>query len=325
MILSTSVYLTALLKPMLKEQERYQQKELPTPLEVNFAAIPEVLRQYPSWVVWQYRLIKGEITKPPVNLRTDRLASVTNPASWVSFEEARKAYTHGGYAGIGFVLTRQAGIVGIDIDHCIHNGEIDQDTKESITLLATYTERSPSGKGIRLFLKGSLPGPYRRKGHIELYQDGRYLTVTGQRIEGTPDTLSFSQEILSRFYNHIFQPEDDDRKKEYLIGSDKKPHRRLSDEQVLEKALRAKNGSLFQRYFAGDSSLWEGGEAKHPSRSEADFALCLMLLYWTNGDSVQADRLFRQSGLMREKWDRPTGALTYGEKTITEASRRRRQ
>ncbi len=310
---------------MLKEQERYQQLELPTPLEVNFAAIPEALQQYSSWVVWQYRLIKGEITKPPVNPRTGKLASVTNPASWVSFEEARKAYLHSRYAGIGFVLTGKAGIVGIDIDHCIHNGEIDQETKEIITLLSTYTERSPSGKGIRLFLKGSLPGPYRRKGHIELYQDGRYLTVTGQRIEGTSETLSSSQKIINRFYNHIFQPEDNDLKKEYLIDSDKKPHRRLSDGQVLEKALRAKNASLFKRYFAGDRSLWEGREAKHPSRSEADFALCLMLLYWTNGDSVQADRLFRQSGLMREKWDRPTGALTYGEKTISEAARLRRR
>ena len=94
----------------------------------------------------------------------------------------------------------------------------------------------------------------------------------------------------------------------------------LSDTAVLEKAYKAKNTANFKRHFEGDYSLWEGKGAKHKSHSEADFELVLLLLYWTNNDTAQVDRLFRQSGLMREKWDRPVKASeTYGERIISDA------
>jgi putative DNA primase/helicase len=89
---------------------------------------------------------------------------------------------------------------------------------------------------------------------------------------------------------------------------------------VLQKALKAKNAENFKRYYHGDTSLWEGAGAKHHSQSEADFTLVLMLLYWTNKDPTQVDRLFRQSGLMRSKWDRPIKSNeTYGERIIKDA------
>ncbi|SRR6266567_3704371 len=96
--------------------------------------------------------------------------------------------------------------------------------------------------------------------------------------------------------------------------------REQTDEAIIRKALAAKNGQTFQRYYEGDTSLWEGG--KHRSQSEADYQLCLYLLYWS-GDVAQADRLFRQSGLMRDKWDRPLrGTLTYGQFTLTNAAQK---
>ncbi len=96
-----------------------------------------------------------------------------------------------------------------------------------------------------------------------------------------------------------------------------------SDETVLHKALQAKNGQNFRHYYHGDTSLWEGKGARHASQSEADFTLVLMLLYWTNKDATQVDRLFRQSELMRDKWDRPVKAgETYGERIIKDAMRK---
>jgi putative DNA primase/helicase len=93
-----------------------------------------------------------------------------------------------------------------------------------------------------------------------------------------------------------------------------------TDEEVLEKAYHAKNGQNFKRHFEGDYSLWEGAGARHKSHSNADFELVLLLLYWTNNDTAQVDRLFRQSGLMREKWDRKIkGNETYGERIIKDA------
>ena len=84
-----------------------------------------------------------------------------------------------------------SGIVGIDLDHCIADGVISEEAQEIISSLHTYTELSPSGTGIRLLMHGSLPGLYRRRGTIEMYETSRYLTITGHKIEGTPETLHY--------------------------------------------------------------------------------------------------------------------------------------
>ena len=86
----------------------------------------------------------------------------------------------------------------------------------------------------------------------------------------------------------------------------------LSDDSVIAKASEAKNGEKFCR-------LWSGDITGYPSHSEADAALASMLAFWCGGDAGQIDRLFRQSGLMREKWDELRGADTYGNLTIAKA------
>lgn len=89
----------------------------------------------------------------------------------------------------------------------------------------------------------------------------------------------------------------------------------LSDDELLERAMRS--NKKFRK-------LWEGEwERDYPSQSEADLALCAMLAYWTGGDWERVDRLFRRSGLYREKWDEVHSAdgRTYGELTIHKAIR----
>lgn len=86
----------------------------------------------------------------------------------------------------------------------------------------------------------------------------------------------------------------------------------LDDQALIRKAQQAKGGGAF-------SELWAGGLAGYKSHSEADIALCNALAWWTNGDAERVDRLFRQSGLMREKWDRRQSGSTYGAITIQSA------
>ena len=86
----------------------------------------------------------------------------------------------------------------------------------------------------------------------------------------------------------------------------------LSDDEILDRAPNAVNGQKFTRLFNGDTSA-------HPSQSEADLALCDMLAFWTGRDADQMDRLFRQSGLYRKKWDERRGRDTYGNLTIQKA------
>jgi primase-polymerase (primpol)-like protein len=84
----------------------------------------------------------------------------------------------------------------------------------------------------------------------------------------------------------------------------------LSDDDLIDRAKRARNGDRFTRLWAGNLSDYGG------DHSRADAALCCMLAFWSNGDSDRIDRLFRRSGLMRDKWDRRSGETTYGALTI---------
>lgn len=69
----------------------------------------------------------------------------------------------------------------------------------------------------------------------------------------------------------------------------------LSDESIIEKSAKSKQGEKF-------SALWNG--EFETSHSEADQALCAVLAFWCGGDTEQMDRLFRKSKLYREKWER---------------------
>jgi len=88
----------------------------------------------------------------------------------------------------------------------------------------------------------------------------------------------------------------------------------LTDEEVLERATNSKSGETIRALLDGDSSLWTSRGSRYPSQSEADMGLCFYLGFWTGGDPERMDRLFRDSGLMREKWDRQHygNGATYG-------------
>ena len=83
---------------------------------------------------------------------------------------------------------------------------------------------------------------------------------------------------------------------------------------IVKAACNAKNGAKFRELYAGSYSKTEYG-----SPSEADMALCNMLAFWTGCDADKMDAIFRQSGLMREKWDRRQSGSTYGALTIQKA------
>lgn len=303
---------------------------IPEPLPVDIDNIPERLRRYDHFVLWQYAIVDDELKKPPFDPKTGRRASVRRPDTWGSFADAQNAYATGHFAGIGIVLTADMGIVGIDIDHCIVAGQLTDEARAIITALDSYTEASPSagqetGGGAHIFVAAKKPGILTRRGNVEMYEDMRYLTVTGHRIANTPREVQPRHRELYSVYHRIFHLDSKEQVQENTGGGvGQRPTMRYllsrSDATVLHKALQAKNGDNFRRYFNGDTSLWEGAGARHQSQSEADFTLVLMLLYWTNRDSTQVDRLFRQSGLMREKWTRAvTGSETYGERIIKDA------
>jgi hypothetical protein len=120
------------------------------------------------------------------------------------------------------------------------------------------------------------------------------VTLTGHTLaESTPDICDAHPGGIEATYSLMFPP------KASNPGSKPEPHSvDVDDAALLERARGAANGEKFSRLWAGDTSGYGDDD------SAADDALCCLLAYWTGGDAARMDRLFRQSALMRDKWDR---------------------
>ena len=137
---------------------------------VNIDSIPEELTQWDQWVNWKIEIRDGKKTKIPVNPNTGKYASTSDSSTWGTFEEAIEGLEKHRVNGIGFVLTADDPFVGGDLDHCLdlETGEMEERASEIIGGVVTYTEKSPSGEGLRFIAKGKLPGPRTRNGPAEL-------------------------------------------------------------------------------------------------------------------------------------------------------------
>src|SRR5262249_30302265 len=274
------------------------------------------LKTIPAWVTWRYELSEKEKwTKVPYQQDGKTHAKTTDPETWTSFERVIGRYEHGRLCapctevdGIGFVLGGH-GIVGVDLDHCYNpkTKSFEQWATKIIARLNSYTEASPSGTGVRILLKGKLPTGGRKKGNIEIYSTGRYLTITGRVLQNNCSIESRQAEIDAFLQEH-FPPEAKPKSNSAVDGNGAW---HPSDDELLQRAFAAKNGDKLKRLFEGDTS-------KYPSQSEADLGLCSLFAFWA-ADEAQLDRLFRRSGLMRDKWDEKHGDTTYGERTISKA------
>lgn len=282
-------------------------------------SFPKELTALPQWICWRLEPDPkgGRPRKVPYDPKTGRKGSSTNPQAWGTLAQAEAARAKYLFTGVGFVFTREAGLVGVDIDHCRApaTGEMNDTARAVMEKYPTYTEISPSGEGLHLFYRGAMPGKGNRNSRteVEMYEAGRYFTMTGNRPDGTPDAIADGAEALSWIHETYVA-----RKRREKAARIPRPPVRLTDEEVLEKARTSANGDAF-------TDLWEGRwQEKYGSQSEADLALCRALAFWTGKDTAQMDRLFRQSALLREKWDRVHHAdgATYGQETIRQAVER---
>jgi primase-polymerase (primpol)-like protein len=295
--------------------------------------LPDEVTEREQWVCWRVQQRGGKETKVPINPHTGSFGSATNPDSWASFETAREYATEGAAEGLGFVFTGDDPLVGVDLDTCRvpETGTLTDEATDIVERLASYTEVSPSGTGVHVLALGGLPGDRNRKDWVEMYDDARFFTVTGDHLDGTPVTVESRTPAIGSVHAEFVagkqEPTDEDdsgstrETTEEPTGaadesetSDQEKDEEddgLSDEEVVDRAHAAANGEKFER-------LWRGQTTGYDSHSEADMGLCALLAFWTGGDETQIDRLFRESGLMREKWDERHFAdgSTYGEKTI---------
>ncbi len=303
----------------MREQSPQVQQAMERVLPVDFTQLPEELRNYRNWVGWTYTLDeKDDLKKPPINPRTGNPASITNPDTWGYLADAKRAYQKWHLAGVGIVLTDELGLVGLDFDGYVKDGVIDPRVAHAIPLLNTYFEYSPSGNGLRGFFFGVISGEKRKneKAHVEMYSSKRYFTITGQRVQFASQTVSSNQQHIDRVYKWFFpqKPVQEPRQNHVKRVQYPEGTNLLAADDIIRIASDPRNDPMFYRYYNGDSSLW-----MNTTKSNADFIFCLKLAFWTHGDEMLIDEIFRKSRMFDAKWDRPTGNTTYGKMTIKKA------
>jgi putative DNA primase/helicase len=273
--------------------------------------VPSELTQHKQWVLWRRVQVNGRTTKMPISPWSGKAAACDKPQTWTTFRHVCVALKRFRADGIGFVFTDADPFCGIDLDKCRDkNGWIKEESLKLIHRMGSYAEISPSGDGVHIIVKAELGSSGRRTAGIEVYAAGRYFTMTGRHLAGTPENIEERQNELDTLLKEHFPLEPD--RAEPIV----RQPLGISDAALIEKALNAKSGSRFRKLWYGDASDYDG------DHSRADAALCRMLAFWTGGDRERVDRLFRMSGLMREKWDRRTGQESYGARTIRISSRR---
>lgn len=273
-------------------------------MTVHWEHLPAALCERPQWLLWRYEQREAKRTKVPYTPRGDKAAS-NRPATWRAFHAVQAAYEAGGWDGVGYVFSAHDPYCGVDLDNCGGTTRrLDDWAFCHIRALDSYTELTPSGDGVHIIVEATLPGRGRKHGNVEVYDQGRFFTMTGAALVFNPPAVEARQAAIDALLGTM--PE---RKAPALALVPRPPV--TNPEALVPHMLKARNGDKFRR-------LWNGDISGYHSWSEAELALCELLAWWLP-DAAAIDGLFRQSGLMRDRWDEGRGETTQGGLTIQAA------
>jgi putative DNA primase/helicase len=273
--------------------------------------LPPELRTGKWFVAWRLEIRNGKPTKVPIDAHTGREAESDNPTTWSTLDEAaalylaRKSWLY----GVGRMFDPISGIMGVDFDQCLDEHGVlipGHPAAKWLRRFNSYCEISPSGRGIKIWIRGShgLGGKSGRRDArhgVEIYGARRYFTITGQRLAQFSCRVERRQSLVDEFYDEFFGA------KEHATGVPfPSPIISLSDAEIINLASSARNGIKFR-------ALWSGDLMGYGSRSEADAALASLLWFWSH-DRETVRRLMGQSALgQRRKWRR---RRDYQERTL---------
>lgn len=292
--------------------------------------IPAELKKLKIWAVWkpQPKEDKSKPGKVPMSWQVSKVtgekevrpASCDDSDTWMTFEDAVKLLKSSKrYKGLSIALSPeppQEGekrLIGIDLDKAVNSeGLIRPEFLEAIKSFNTYAELSPTVEegGLRALCYGSFPvNEGVHQGNVEIYQCGKFLTITGHKLNDAPATIEEAQEAITAFRAQYFKPLSDIDETGLPVTNVK-----FTDDEIHLKIGNSKLGGQFK-------DLYYGGYSENDDKSTQDLKLCRLLVFWTQ-DPDQLDRIFRQSAIFRaEKWDKVhfSNGDTYGQGTIKKA------
>lgn len=280
--------------------------------------IPQSLRKDGKFCVWRYMDRGGHKTKCPYNPHTGQFGASNDPKAFSSFSHAHLVLERYGYDGLGVGIFGD--VCAIDLDDCITaDGKLSERAKDIISRMHSYTELSPSGKGIHILFRAPNFDFDKSKYYINNQSEGieayvagttnKFVTITGKRLVGSPHDLQERSSQLSEVLETYMCRREWDREEGQGGVFTDLP---LSDDEI--RRLVVEHSPRFGSVLEGDISDYDNDQ------SRADMALCTKLAFYTR-DPDQIDRIYRNSGIGRTdgKWDRVQSGSTYGRLTIEKA------
>lgn len=284
----------------------------------RYALVPQELRDRPQWVgfrssVRPRRNKPDEIVKKPVNASTGTICDATDPARWSSFDDAVAGIARHHLDGVGYCFSSDDPYTGVDLDHArdAETGVVKTWAREFVTLLDSYTEVSPSGCGLHVIIKASLPADAGHKRHyadgvVEVYSEGRFFTVTGQAVDDTPLLILEHQAELDQLRQMVWG--DDGQTGASVIaasGTIAPPTcgvTSLTDDEVLSHCRNDANGAVFSAiYDHADLSNYDDDD------SAADIFIWSKLAFYLGNAPERIARL-AEGGAHYRRPDDPTEA-----------------
>jgi hypothetical protein len=272
----------------------------------RWAAIPAELRDRAQWVVWKLEPVAGrpKPAKMPY-CAPGRRASTTDPGTWLTFDAAVQLAADG-FDGIGFVFTSADPYVGVDFD------ERTPATTALVAALDSYTERSQSGRGEHVIVRGAIPRG-RKKGAVEMYDRERFFVMTGD-VVGERRTIADRSVQVATVYAEAFDGADDFVRP--LADGDGKRrlprrHEHLTDDDLLA-LIAQQDEDAYAKYFDGELPPLPTGAKRDESKDDA--ALVHLLIRYVGWDEDRIAALCERSTQQRKKWAdrRPDGGTWLG-------------
>ena len=254
--------------------------------------IPDILKQHPNWVAWGIRDAPPKSPFNPASLLSGRPlpAKAGVKETWSSYQNAAECVRRGLAQGIGYEF--DGSVYGVDLDHVIDEiGAMTLQAWQIVGKLDSYTEISPSGTGLHIFvfaLNANIIRHRKKDYFLEIYNEGRYFTVTGN-VFGKMKSIENRTSELQAIHDKFLFPKPSPNV--VHVSQCATAYNDSGQERFLRIGLE--RDKVFK-------ALWDG-ERRNGNESADDIALINKLSYWCNGRSKRCNpSVFNKSLLFAE-------------------------